>query len=351
MSTGAQQITFVSHTNKPGGGELALRRYLEATQLPVRLVTLEAGGVWEWIRAEVVEVGGLLGLRQQLRGDRLVVANSMRSAFLTALVLPRRARLVYWVRDGLTDSAMSLLALTLTKHVTARRVSHYLTNSRWTAGTVQQALRVSPDAVDVVHSMSGVSMDELDAPARAELHSPLRLLYLGRIAPWKAPDLAVRSLGELRRLGIEATLTIAGGVHFGETDYAAGMERLVAAEPAATMVGHVDDVVSLLQQHDILVHCSTIPEPFGQVIVQALGAGLPVVATSRGGPLEILASSPVSLLYEAGSAADMAAAVQSAVQAYPRLTEWALRRARDFADEAVVHEAEAVLTRLRNERG
>lgn len=350
MSDRAQRITFVSHTNKPGGGELALRRYLEATQLPVRLVTFEAGGVWEGINAEVVDVGSLWGLRRELTGDELVVANSMRSACLTALVLSRRARLVYWVRDGLTDSAMSRLALALTKHVTARRVSHYLTNSRWTASTVQQVLRVSPDAVDVVHSMSGVSVDDLDGRARAEVHSPLRLLYLGRIAPWKAPDLAVHSLGELRRLGIEATLTIAGGVHFGETDYAAEVERLVAVEPAATMVGHVDDVTSLLRQHDVLVHCSTIPEPFGQVIVQGLGAGLPVVATSSGGPVEILAGSPVSLTYEAGNPAGMAAAVQSAVEAYPRLTEWALRRARDLADEEVMHEAEAVLTQLHSAR-
>ncbi len=49
--TRSTEITFVSHTNKPGGGELALRRYLEATGLPVRLVTMQSGGVWQgWTR-------------------------------------------------------------------------------------------------------------------------------------------------------------------------------------------------------------------------------------------------------------------------------------------------------------
>src|SRR5690606_13132579 len=60
-------ITCVSHTNKPGGGGLALRRYLEATELPVRLVTMEPGGVWEGLAREVIHARGVLGLRAALR--------------------------------------------------------------------------------------------------------------------------------------------------------------------------------------------------------------------------------------------------------------------------------------------
>src|SRR5690606_31438126 len=112
-----------------------------------------------------------------------------------------------------------------------------------------------------------VNCHDIDGRARSRPHSPLRLLYLGRLAPWKAPHVAVRALGELRTLGIRATLTIAGGVHFGEETYAAELGRLVETEPSATMVGHVDNIGSLLSDHDILVHCSTAPEPFGQVIV------------------------------------------------------------------------------------
>ncbi|MFB9731739.1 glycosyltransferase family 4 protein [Ornithinimicrobium kibberense] len=339
-------MTFVSHTNKPGGGELALRRYLEATELPVRLVTMETGGVWQGLDREVVHAPGVRGLRRALRGGGLVVANSMRAAFLTALVAPRRTRLVYWVRDGLTDSAMSPLALALTKHVTRRRVSHYIANSEWTAGTVREALRVGIDKVDVVYSMCGVTEEMLDRPARTRPHTPVRLLFLGRLSPWKAPDVAIRALASLRELGIEATLTIAGGSHFGEDGYAAKVAALAAEEPGVSLLGHVDDVQALLASHDVLVHCSTVPEPFGQVIVQALAAGVPPIATAGGGPHELLAGSATDLSYRAGEPAALASGVVRIVGQYARLSRWATQRARNFSDERAAVRTDAVLAAL-----
>lgn len=342
----SETITFVSHTNKPGGGELALRRYLEVTDLPVRLVTMEHGGVWDRLACETVHATGGLSLRKALRGGGLVVVNSMRAAFLTALVAPRGTRLVYWVRDGLTDSAMSPLALALTKHVTARRVSHYVANSQWTAGTVREALGIEPERIDVVHSMCGVTEQMLDRPPRSEPHTPLRLLFLGRISPWKAPDVAIRALAPLRELGIEATLTIAGGSHFGEDEYAAKVAALAAAEPGVSLLGHVDDVQALLGSHDILVHCSTVPEPFGQVIVQGLAAGLPVVATGVGGPQEILESSPARLLYVSGDAASLAQVLTGAVKDFTAISRWATSRAAVFIDEAAASKCDDLLTDL-----
>ena len=256
----------------------------------------------------------------------------MRAAFLTALVAPRRTRLVYWVRDGLTDSAMSPLALALTKHVTARRVSRYVANSQWTAGTVRDALGIEPERIDVVHSMCGVTEQMLDRPPRSEPHTPLRLLFLGRISPWKAPDVAIRALAPLRERGIEATLTIAGGSHFGEDEYAAKVAALAEDEPGVSLLGHVDDIQSLLDSHDILVHCSTVPEPFGQVIVQGLATGRPVVATGQGGPVEILRSAPVSPLYEAGDPDALADVIRTVREHFLAVGDWGARRAGDFTE-------------------
>src|SRR5690606_4222110 len=150
---------------------------------------------------------------------------------------PGGTRLVYWVRDGLTDSAMSPLALALTRQVTARRTHHYIANSHWTARTVERALGVGPDKVDVAYSMCGVTEEVLHGPARRKPHEPLRLLFLGRVPAWTTPHVAIRALPRLREMGTNATLALAGGSHFGEADYARQVERLAAADPAVTLLG------------------------------------------------------------------------------------------------------------------
>jgi len=47
---------------------------------------------------------------------------------------------------------------------------------------------------------------------------------------------------------------------------------------------------------DILVHCSTEPEPFGRVIIEGMAAGLPVVAYGHGAVPEIVLAGETGVL-------------------------------------------------------
>lgn len=338
------RFTFVSHTAAPGGAELALSRYLRLTALPVELVTMRDGPVWEDLPCPVTTAPTLLRLARVLRdGDGPVIANSMRVALLCALLLPRRRALVYWVRDGLTSSAMSTQALVLTKAITSRKARAYLANSRWTAGTVCDALGVDPSQVKVVPSLSGVTQDGIASPRPRMPDHPPRILYLGRLARWKGPDVAVRMLPLLRARGVDATLTIAGAALFGEHEYAAELSELVDRTHGAEMVGHVEDVAALVAEHDLLVHCSRVPEPFGQVLVQALAGGLPVVATRGGGPAETLVGAPVPLLYEPGDAQGLASRVTEVLPHYAGLSSWAVFRALQYRDSVLAGRTDEAL--------
>ena len=74
--------------------------------------------------------------------------------------------------------------------------------------------------------------------------------------------------------------------------------------------GHRPNVWDELARLDVLVHASVTPEPFGQVIIEGMAAGVPVIATRAGGPAEILAHNVTGILYEPGSVEELADAMQ-----------------------------------------
>lgn len=55
-----------------------------------------------------------------------------------------------------------------------------------------------------------------------------------------------------------------------------------------SFLGHRDDAEAIFNAADIVVSPTTLPEPFGLVVVEAMAARRPVIATGVGGPAEII---------------------------------------------------------------
>jgi glycosyltransferase involved in cell wall biosynthesis len=96
---------------------------------------------------------------------------------------------------------------------------------------------------------------------------------------------------------------------FGEDTFADSLHKLAAELGIAeriTFRGFVDDIHSELATFDVLVHSSVIPEPFGNVVVEGMAAGLPVIAPDSGGPAEVITGGLDGILYPMGDAASLA---------------------------------------------
>jgi glycosyltransferase involved in cell wall biosynthesis len=121
------------------------------------------------------------------------------------------------------------------------------------------------------------------------------LLFLGRIAPEKRPDSAIRVAC---RAGIP--LRIAAKVDKVDRAYFETTVRPLLAHPLVEFLGEVDDQQkrTLLGEALALLFPIDWPEPFGLVMIEALACGTPVIARPRGAVPEVLCEGRTGLLCE-----------------------------------------------------
>jgi phosphatidylinositol alpha 1,6-mannosyltransferase len=160
----------------------------------------------------------------------------------------------------------------------------------------------------------------------------LVVAYVGRLAPEKGVPLALEAMRALRRThGERLAFAFAGD----GPDEA----RCRAVAPEGTWFAgtlHGEDLSRFYASADVLVFPSTT-ETFGNVVLEAMASGVPVVAPDRGATLE-LADATTAQLFRGGDAASLAAAI-AALTAAParraRLREAGLALAAARSWEAV----------------
>jgi glycosyltransferase involved in cell wall biosynthesis len=96
---------------------------------------------------------------------------------------------------------------------------------------------------------------------------------------------------------------IVGAPLFGEDKYESEVRDRIDAlglSGRLRMLGFREDVPEILRQVDCLVHASILPEPFGQVVLEGMAHGLPVIAADAGGPAELVIDGQTGLLTAPG---------------------------------------------------
>jgi glycosyltransferase involved in cell wall biosynthesis len=352
-------ILFVDHTGKPGGAELGLGRYLSHDSKFVRgLLLIEDGPLAtsareHGIRVEVLgaetnrwrtllKLGRLKRALRQSPAD-IVIANSLRTAILLSLTMDKAKKYIYYLREDLSSARLGKIKRQLILRFVMTRFDGFLANSKWSASTVPATLSHLP--VEVAFPISGTNGIHPRYPSEDKIpNSKLRLLSLSRLTHWKGIHVLLEAVKilQLEGLGERLNVTIAGGDIFGESQYQGQIQALAASLPGIVRVtGHVNDISPLLESNDVLVSCSLTPEPFGQVVIQALAAGLPVVATDHGGPKEILQGTGSGVLVRPGDPTQLAAEIRRLLMApevVSQMSARALQVAGDYSDKHLVEQ-------------
>lgn len=145
-----------------------------------------------------------------------------------------------------------------------------------------------------------------DVPRNRNLPPPLRIGFMGTLAPHKGCDILIQAFKTLPP-GLGATLTIHGNLERfksfvdGLRRSAESDERIIFAGPfPREKLGHV------LSEVDVLVVPSRWYENGPGVIFEAFAAGIPVVATDLGGMSEFVRHEENGLLFELENSDDLA---------------------------------------------
>jgi glycosyltransferase involved in cell wall biosynthesis len=111
------------------------------------------------------------------------------------------------------------------------------------------------------------------------------LAFLGRISPEKRPDLAIR-LAQRARL----PLRIAAKVDAVDVAYFDTVIRPLLADPQVQFIGEIgdDQKAEFLGGARALLFPINWPEPFGLVMIEAMGCGTPVIAWNYGSVREVI---------------------------------------------------------------
>ncbi|KZM73158.1 glycosyltransferase family 4 protein [Nocardia terpenica] len=375
------KAVFLAHTAVPSGAELAtlrlvsaLRAHLDAAVVytadgPMvermrgrgietrllrntfdsRAMTIRKAGVGPLLAGglALLRVGWALGATARDMEASVLIAGSTK-ALLMGAVAARRARvpLVWQVHDRVAADYFGRWLAPVIRGLGWTVARAYIANSHATLSSL--AIRRRPAVV----AYPGLE----PRPIRA--HPPQRppaetvVAMLGRLAPWKGQDVFLRALAATKTRPLQVFLV--GGAFFDEEPYRAELERLAAElDLPVTFTGHLDDPEDTLRHADILVHCSVLPEPFGQVVVEGMRAGCAVIATRPGGPEEIIEPGHDGLLVDAGDRRQLTAALDRLIDdpdLRVKLADAAQLRAQQFDITESARAVAALLDSVRRKR-
>jgi len=194
---------------------------------------------------------------------------------------------------------------------------------------------------------NGVDTDFFQPPPDGRPPGPPVLLSVARLVPDKDHDTLLAAFAHLRASHPEAELWLVGN-----GPRRPGLEQKVrdlGLAPQVKFLAPARDIRHLYQRADIFV-LSSVAEALPNVILEAMAAGLPVVATRVGGLPEAVTPEVTGLLVEPRNATGMAQAL-ARLLAEPETRKSMGRRGREravaeFSFAVMVRRHEEVWTRL-----
>jgi len=297
---------------------------------------------------DIYSVGYFAYLAKILLGKKYVIRFAGDSAWETAVGRG-------WTADYIVDFQRRTYGKKIEKLKNRRRkilvkadrvvaVSNFLADVAGLIGVPKEKINVIYNSVDFAESVTadGAAVEAIKRRYKA---GGKLLVTICRLTPWKGVDGIIRILPQLNAaLGPVSLLVLGDGSELDKLQALAADLRL---EKNVNFLGRVPraEVKNYLQASDLFVLNSNY-EGFSHSILEAMQAGLPVVATNIGGNPEVIEQNVSGLLVDYNNGAQLLAAC-SKILNDPALAQSlvlaGLRQIKKYSWQNVVCQTEAVL--------
>jgi glycosyltransferase involved in cell wall biosynthesis len=228
----------------------------------------------------------LAGLARFVRtnGIEIVHAHAARDYHLAALAVRLAAR------GRLVLTRHTLFPLKTINRPLLRGASRMIAVSQAVAESLKQNDVIESSKITVVHN--GIDLDRFNRPAASDRNdeSPLLVGTVGHLAPIKGHDVFIRAAALISGRRSDVHFVVIGEDKSPGMGHRRSLESLtceLGLNDVVTLPGWRDDVPEALSSLTLFVSAAR-SEPFGLAIVEAMAAGLPVVATASEGAVEII---------------------------------------------------------------
>jgi glycosyltransferase involved in cell wall biosynthesis len=324
------RVLHVIDTTGPGGAEtvfLDLAAQLDPARWTSRATVTAPGWVHDQLvtrgvgfdlipsSATTLDLGYLRGLVRMVRRHRidLVQTHLLGSAVYGTVAARLGGARAVCTFHGVWDleQAGRLLAL---KRWLVRRADRLVFVSRSVRDTFDAAgFGMSPDRAVVIYN--GIAPAPSSAARDAVRHrlglrnGQLLVGAIGNVRPAKGYDVLLEAAARVAAQVPDVRFVIAGDTAHPDYEGVCRRRAVLGLEGTVEFLGFRDDVEDLLSALDVLVSTSR-SEGFSLSTVQAMAAGVPVVATRSGGPEEILEDGRTGVLVTNGSAEAVARGIE-----------------------------------------
>lgn len=323
------KVAYIDHTAKWSGGEIALFNVLTniGKHIEPLVILAEEGALATRLREQGIDVR-VIPLDERIRnrnrnavnlgapaaalkmfayGRKLapllkeenvdcVHTNSLKSALYGTIAAKRAGIPLIWhIRDHIGAPYLKPAVARVIRILSRLLPNGVIANSHSTLNALELP---SSKQTLVVHCGFG---KEVGNGIGSRNHKDFNVLLAGRLAHWKGQHIVLEAAKLLKREP-RVKFWLAGEALFGEAEYKQQLLEKIEQEELTnvSLLGHVEDIQGLMGAANLLIHTSVTPEPFGQVIVEGMAAGLPVIASNEGGPVEIVVHGETGLLIQPG---------------------------------------------------